>query len=191
MKALLIASVLALAVGSTCVQAETMSSMTMPSMGGPTPQALAKAAKVPSTAAFINTAAAANQFEIASSRLALLKSFNPRIRAFAAKMITDHSRIGTAFVAALGKADTGIVPPPGLGADLDAEMARLRGLYGPAFEAEYVAAQTKGHQAAVGLFAGYAKGGANPVMKAFAKATLPTIEMHLGMCYELAAALKK
>jgi len=28
-------------------------------------------------------------------------------------------------------------------------------------------------------------------MKAFAKATLPTIEMHLGMCYELAAAMKK
>lgn len=188
MRVLLFASAIALAVGSTCVQAQTMA---MPSAAGPTPQALAAAAKVPSTAAFVTTAAAANQFEIASSRLALLKSFNPKIRAFAAKMITDHSRIGTEFVAALGKAKTGIVPPEGLGADLDAIMTRLRGTYGPAFEAEYVAAQTKGHQAAVGLFAGYAKGGANPVMRTFAKATLPTIEMHLGMCYELAAALKK
>lgn len=188
MRVLLFASAIALVVGSTCARAETM---TMPSMGGPPPQALAASAKVPSTAAFINTAAAANQFEIASSRLALFKTFNPNIRAFASKMVEDHTLIGKNFVAALSKADTGVTPPPGLGADLDAVMAKLRGTYGPAFEAEYVAAQIKGHQAAVGLFAGYAKGGANPVMKAFAKATLPTIEMHLSMCYELAASLKK
>ncbi|WP_428032679.1 DUF4142 domain-containing protein [Ancylobacter sp.] len=188
MKVLLIASTMALAVASTCLRAETM---TMPAASGPTPKALAAAAKVPSTAAFIQTAAAANQFEIASSRLALVKSLNPKVRVFAAKMIMDHSRIGTEFVAALRTADTGIVPPAGLGADLDAAMARLRAASGTAFEAEYVAAQTKGHQAAVGLFAGYAKGGANPVMKDFAKAILPTIQMHLGMCYQLAAALKK
>ncbi|MFT0858500.1 DUF4142 domain-containing protein [Ancylobacter sp. G4_0304] len=188
MKVLLYASAIALVVGTTCVRAETM---TMSSTAGPTPQALAAAAKVPSTAAFVDTAAAANQFEINSSRLALLKSFNPKIRAFASKMVEDHTQIGKNFVAALAKADTGITPPSGLGADLDAIMVKLRGTYGPAFEAEYVAAQTKGHQAAVGLFAGYAKGGANPVMKSFAKATLPTIQMHLAMCYELAAALKK
>lgn len=187
MRVLFFATAVALVVGATCARAETMA---MPSMGGPTPQALAAAAKVPSTSAFVTTAAAANQFEIASSRLALLKTFNPRIRAFASKMIEGHTLIGEQFVAALGKADTGVVPPAGLGADLDAVMARLRGSYGPAFEAEYVAAQTKGHQGAVGLFAGYAKGGANPVMKAFAKATLPTIQMHLGMCYQLAASLK-
>lgn len=188
MRVLFFASAIALVVGSTCVSAETMH---MHSMGGPTPQALAAAAKVPSTAAFINTAAAANQFEIASSKLALFKTLNPKIRAFASMMVKDHTLIGKNFVAALGKADTGITPPAGLGADLDAIMTKLRGTYGPAFEAEYIAAQTKGHQAAVGLFAGYAKGGANPVMKAFAKSTLPTIQMHLDMCYELAAALKK
>jgi putative membrane protein len=188
MRVLFFASAIALVVGSTCARAETMH---MHSAGGPTPQSLAASAKVPSTSAFINTAAAANQFEIVSSRLALLKTFNPKIRAFAAKMVEDHTLIGKNFVAALGKADTGITPLPGIGNDLGAIMTKLRNTYGPAFEAEYVAAQTKGHQAAVGLFAGYAKGGANPVMKAFAKSTLPTIEMHLAMCYELAAALKK
>lgn len=188
MRVLFLASAVALVVGSTCVRAETMA---MPSAAGPSAHHLAAAAKVPSTQAFIDTAAAANQFEIASSKLALMKSFNPKIRSFAAKMVEDHTVIGKNFVAALDKAKTGITPPAGLGADLDAVMVKLRGTYGPAFDAEYIAAQTKGHQAAVGLFAGYAKGGANPVMKAFAKATLPTIEMHLGMCYELAAAMKK
>jgi len=188
MRVLFFASAIALVVGSTGLRAETMH---MHSAVGPTPQALAASAKVPSTAAFINTAAAANQFEIVSSRLALFKTLNPKIRAFASTMVKDHTLIGKNFVAALGKANTGITPPAGLGADLDAVMTKLRGTYGPAFEAEYIAAQTKGHEAAVGLFAGYAKGGANPVMKAFAKSTLPTIQMHLDMCYELAAAMKK
>ena len=188
MKLLFIAAAVALAVGTTTVRADTMS---MSAPAGPTPQALAAAAKVPSTRAFVDTAAAANQFEIASSRLALMKSFNPKVRAFAAAMVKDHTAIGANFVAALQKANTGLTPPAGLGPDLDAIMVQLRGTYGPAFEAAYLEAQTKGHQAAVGLFAGYAKGGANPVMKAFAASTLPTIKMHLDMCYELAAALKK
>lgn len=186
MKILFAAATIALAIGSISVRAETMGMHA----AGPTPQALAAAAKVPSTRAFIDTAAVANQFEIASSRLALLKSLNPKVRAFAATMVKDHTEIGTNFVAALDKAKTGITPPAGLGPDLDAVMVKLRGTYGPAFDTEYLAAQTKGHQAAVGLFAGYAKGGANPVMKAFARSTLPTIEMHLQMCYQLAAALK-
>lgn len=188
MKVLLFASAIALALGSTTgVRAE----MSMPSMAGPAPQVLAASAKVPSTRAFVNTAAAANQFEINSSKLALLKSLNPKVRAFASTMVKDHSLIGRNFVAALGKANTGLTPPAGLGADLDAVMVKLRGTYGPAFDAAYLDAQTKGHQAAVGLFAGYAKGGANPMMKSFARETLPTIEMHLSMCYELAAALNK
>ncbi|MFG1466752.1 DUF4142 domain-containing protein, partial [Xanthobacter sp. DSM 24535] len=57
---------------------------------------------------------------------------------------------------------------------------------GAAFDADYIAVQTKGHQDAVGLFGGYAKGGENPTLKAFAKKTLPMIEMHLQMCYALA-----
>jgi putative membrane protein len=69
-------------------------------------------------------------------------------------------------------------------------MARLKSEDGAAFEADYIAAQTKGHQDAVGLFAGYAKGGDNKVMQAFAKKTLPIIEMHLRMCYALAAKKK-
>ena len=69
-------------------------------------------------------------------------------------------------------------------------MARLKSEDGTAFESDYIAVQTKGHQDAVGLFAGYANGGDNPVMQAFAKKTLPTIETHLRMCYALASKKK-
>ena len=153
----------------------------------PTSAAIAAAATVPSTKTFIETAAAANQFEIASNKLALTKTKNKKLLEFARHMVKDHTRIGKAFVAALKKANAGITPPAGLGADLDAVMARLTSETGATFEADYIAVQTKGHQDAVALFAGYAKGGDNPVLQAFAKKTLPTIQMHLDMCYALAA----
>jgi putative membrane protein len=152
---------------------------------GPTPAEIAATASVPTTAAFVATAPAANAFEIASSKLALEKSTNPAVRAFAEKMITDHTMIGEHFVAAFGQANTGLTPPDGLGPELGAIMDKLKGESGAAFDAAYVAAQTQGHQAAVGLFAGYAKGGDNAVLKAFAAETLPMIEMHLEMCYAL------
>jgi putative membrane protein len=167
MKALTLACVIALALGTTVVSAQTMNN---PATTGPSPKEIAASATVPSTKAFVETAAAANQFEIASSELALTKTKNPEIVAFANKMI---------------QAKTGLSIPPGLGADLDKIMARLKSEDGTTFESDYIAVQTKGHQDAVGLFAGYAKGGDNPVMLAFAKNTLPTIEMHLRMCYAL------
>ncbi len=175
--------------GTPAAMAQTMSmTHAAPPAGQPTPEALAAAATVPSTKAFIETAAAANQFEIVSSQVALQNTQTRKVRVFARKMIADHTKIGKGFVAALGEAKTGITPPAGMGADLDAIVARLKSEKGAAFNADYIAAQTKGHQDAVGLFAGYAKGGDNPVLQAFAKKTLPIIQMHLEMCYALAKA---
>ncbi|WP_420836883.1 DUF4142 domain-containing protein [Aquabacter cavernae] len=162
--------------------------MNMPAApsAGPTPTAIAAAATVPSTKAFVETAAAANQFEISSSQLAIKTSKNKKVVEFAKHMVKDHTEIGKNFVAALGKANTGITPPAGIGSELDAIMTRLKSESGAAFDADYIAVQTKAHQDAVGLFAGYAKGGDNPVLQEFAKKTLPVIEMHLRMCYALA-----
>jgi putative membrane protein len=171
MKALTLVCAIALTLGTTLVSAQTMNNPA----AGPSPKEIAASATVPSTKAFVQTAAAANQFEIVSSELALTKTKNKEIVDFANRMITDHTQIGKNFAAAMNKANTGISVPPGLGDDLDKIMARLKSEDGAAFESDYIAVQTKGHQDAVGLFAGYAKGGDNPVMQAFAKETLPTI----------------
>jgi putative membrane protein len=182
MKAVMFAWVLVLAMGTTLVSAQTTNNPA----AGPSPKEIADSATVPSTKAFVETAAPANQFEIVSSQLALTKTKNKEIVAFANRMIKDHTEIGKNFVTAMNKANTGISIPAGLGDDLDKIMARLKSEDGATFEADYIAAQTKGHQDAVGLFAGYAKGGDNKVMQAFAKKTRPIIEMHLRMCYALA-----
>ncbi|MQT14023.1 DUF4142 domain-containing protein [Segnochrobactrum spirostomi] len=139
----------------------------------------------PSTKDFVDTAAAANGFEIASSELALKKTHFPPVASFAKRMVHDHTAIGKAFVATLKKSGTGLTPPAGLGPDLDKVMARLNGEVGVTFERDYIAVQTKGHEAAYQLFSAYAKGGENAQFRAFAKKTLPIIEMHLKMCYAL------
>ena len=186
MKTVMLAWMIVLAMCTPLVSAQTMNN----AAAGPSPKEIAASATVPSTKAFLGTAAAANQFEIASSELALTKTKSKEIVAFANRMIKDHTQIGKDFVAAMNKANAGISIPPGLGDDLDKIMARLKSEDGTAFESDYIAVQTKGHQDAVGLFAGYAKGGDNPVIQAFAKKTLPTIETHLQMCYALAAKKK-
>jgi len=186
MKPVMLACVIALALSTTLVSAQTMNNPA----AGLSAKDIAASATVPSTKAFVETAAAANQFEITSSELALTKTKSKAIVAFANRMIKDHTQIGKDFVAAMNKANTGISVPPGLGDDLDKIMARLKSEDGTTFEQDYIAVQTKGHQDAVGLFAGYAKGGDNPVMQAFAKKALPTIEVHLEMCYALAPKKK-
>src|SRR5262245_29335149 len=111
MKVVILASVIALALSTTFVSAQT----TNKPAAGPSPSEIAASATVPSTKAFVETAAAANQFEIDSSKLALTKTKNKEIIAFAKMMVGDHTRIGKHFVVALGKANTGITPPSGLG----------------------------------------------------------------------------
>ncbi|WFR98794.1 DUF4142 domain-containing protein [Rhizobium tumorigenes] len=46
------------------------------------------------------------------------------------------------------------------------------------FEPLYIDMQTSAHMEAVTLFATYAKGGDDAAVKAFAKKTLPKLEMH-------------
>ena len=115
MKALTLVCAIALTLGTTLVSAQTMNNPA----AGPSPKEIAASATVPSTKAFVQTAAAANQFEIVSSELALTKTKNKEIVDFANRMITDHTQIGKNFVAAMNKANTGISVPPGLGVSND------------------------------------------------------------------------
>ncbi|MFG1461253.1 DUF4142 domain-containing protein, partial [Xanthobacter sp. DSM 24535] len=116
----------ALLAGLPGASAQTMN-MPAASAAQPAPAEIAKAATVPSTAAFVDTAARANQFEIVTSQVALQNSKNKQVIAFAKKMIKDHTKIGKNFGTAFGKASTGLTLPVGLGDDFDKTLARLKG----------------------------------------------------------------
>jgi putative membrane protein len=116
--------------------------------------------------------------ELSSSQLALQRSRNPAVRSFARRMIRDHSMTSQAL---------GV--PPGMAVGLDARHAamlnQLAPASGAAFDAAYVHMQIMAHQEAVGMFAAYAQGGADPGMRAFAQQVLPSLQMHLTMAQRL------
>jgi putative membrane protein len=134
---------------------------------------------VPMTAeGFRAMALQSDAFEIASSQLALQQSRNPAIRSFARQMVQDHSMTSQAL---------GV--PAGSAVALDARHAsmlnQLAPLSGRAFDAAYGQMQVMAHQEAVGMFAAYAQGGADPAMRAFAQQVLPSLQMHLTMAQRL------
>ncbi|MGE3831119.1 MAG: DUF4142 domain-containing protein [Parvibaculaceae bacterium] len=149
----------------------------------PVPAVAATASK----AEFVEKAGLAGLFEIESSRVALKKSQDSDVKAFAEKMIADHTAAGEALKAAA----KGNVP-----AALDADHTKLLGQLTEAstddFDRLYVEMQLDGHADAVALFAGYAESGDDPSLKAFAEKTLPTLKRHHQMIEAIASThLKK
>jgi len=81
---------------------------------------------------FLTMAAQSDQSEIALSKLAEQKATNPAVKAFAKKMITEHTQMTASmkpFVDAWG-----LTPPAGPDADHQKELDKLTGLSGSDFD---------------------------------------------------------
>lgn len=154
--------------------------------------AAAQAAEAPKGEAkdFADKVTVSNKFEIDTSQLALDYGKNDAVKAFAKSMVSDHTKAGEDFKAALAKAD--LAPPlETLDVTHTAKYAKLRVFTTEkGFDRAYVDAQVAAHQDAVSLFKGYAQKGATPALKHFAAKTLPTLEHHLGMVNDLSAKVK-
>jgi putative membrane protein len=135
-------------------------------------------------ASFVKVVTSSNEFEIESSQLAEQKAKDSDVKDFAKKMISDHTMAaeGLKKAAKLGDA------APMLSPKHAAMMAILKGATDQEFEPLYIDMQTSAHMEAVSLFATYAKGGDDPAVKAFAKKTLPKLEMHKMHVLKLVAA---
>jgi putative membrane protein len=125
---------------------------------------------------FTTKGAAANDFEIQSSQLALTKSQNADIKAFAQMMIDDHTKAGEAMKTAAASQNTML--PTAQDADAASKLTQLQGASGADFDKLYVKMQTDAHVQAVGLFSGYSQSGPDGQLKDFATQTLPTLKMH-------------
>jgi putative membrane protein len=144
----------------------------------PAKQAAAPAMATPSTSTFLTNTAVANLFEIESSKVALAKTKNDKIKAFANLMVTDHTGAGTKFKQAV--ADAKLTPPAEkLDAKHQALLDDLKKKDSATFDTAYVKAQHDGHVETVAMFEAYAKGGDNARMKQFANEMLPTLKAHL------------
>jgi putative membrane protein len=136
---------------------------------------------------FAEKAAAAGTAEIQAAQLAQQRATSPQAKSFANKMVADHTEANDELqqIAQQENIDlTAAQPSPQDSADLQ----RLSGLNGPAFDRAYAQAQLSDHQQAVALFRQEADSGHDPALKAFAQKTLPILRQHLQMAQSLAAS---
>ena len=99
-----------------------------------------------------------------------------RLRAFAKRMIADHTAAGKKMKAAA--AEDGVTTPAETAEKDQAKVEQIEAAQGEAFDQVYVAAQIGAHDDAVALFKTFSTQGEESALRAFAAETLPTLEEH-------------
>lgn len=134
----------------------------------------------PSTAVgFATRAAVSDLFEIQSSRLALERSRDEKVRNFAQMMIEHHTQTSNELKSAVGGLQQPIVVPTELDTEHQQMINSLRTASTESFDATYKNQQVQAHERALELMRGYAANGDTETLRAFAARTQPLIERHL------------
>lgn len=128
---------------------------------------------------FIKDAAAGNQFEIQSSKVAMKNGHSAFVKEFAKEMIEDHGGAFAELAQIAGR--KGMVASKTLPAPKQAIVDKLSGLHGAAFDAAYQKAQKDAHAETAAKMKGEIEGGHDSDIKGYAIKTLPTVDMHAKM----------
>ncbi len=134
--------------------------------------------------AFINDAAPGGMAEVELGKMALSKSKNADVKAFAQKMVDDHTKAGKELekLAAQKK----VTLPPDVLPTHKEVMDKLSKLSGAEFDKAYVMAMLEAHEKDVTAFESVSKTAGDADVKEFATKTLPTLKTHLEMIKSLA-----
>ena len=155
--------------------------------------AAAAQAQAPSDPQIVGIVAAANQIDIDSGHLALTRSHNKHVRAFAQQMITDHTAVQKS-VFDLG-AKLHVTPAEsGTSTTLKKEAlqtaARLRTLQGASFDKAYIANEVSYHKAVIDAVKTVLIPNAqNSELKSALEGTAPMFEGHLKHAEEVQGAI--
>ncbi|MBR8034342.1 DUF4142 domain-containing protein [Burkholderia vietnamiensis] len=153
-----------------------------PSSGASTGDAGMAKAPQGADAEFVDKAAIGGKAEVQASQLALKQSKSADVRAFAKRMVADHSKANAQLNQIAAR--KGIKPQVEQVTDPDVEA--LRGKQGKDFDTAYVAAAgPEAHRKTIALFETEARDGKDAQLRAFAQATLPKLKHHLSMAEAL------
>jgi putative membrane protein len=136
---------------------------------------------------FIIQASIGNLQEIAMGRLAEANAVSPEVKAFARRMVADHSNIETQLMQ-LVKSRGFRIPPEAT--DPPAENLMLKNTPAKDFDRVYVHLMVPDHRQIVQLFGKYALTGKDPDVKAFAEQTLPALKEHLASIVAIDNSMK-
>lgn len=169
--------------GTTDALSETTTaSATTTAVTGGTSSALEPADKE-----FVAQAGIAGMAEVQLGNLALQKAQTADVRAFAQRMVTDHTKANTElqeFAMAKGVA---------LLAELDAEhknaLEHLTSINDAEFDKAYMQHMVADHQKAVSLFQNASTNSQDADLKGWATRTLPTLQEHLQLAETVSGKL--
>jgi putative membrane protein len=132
---------------------------------------------------FVDQAASAGMLEVQSSKLALTKGVDQKVRGFAQRMIDDHQKAGDELKQLASR--KGWTVKPTLASDDQKLYDKLEGYTGEEFSHQYAKLQVKAHDDAVALFTRGSRDLQDPDLKQFAQKYLPTLQEHRQMAIDL------
>jgi len=141
-----------------------------------------------STDTLVQMVALNDIFEVELSKLALQKSNNSNVQAYASRLIKDHTA-STERLAAILKAESiNIGLPTHIDPDHDKIIKSLQGLAGSEFDSGFARAQQQAHENILPVLTRYRDSGRDKSLQAFAADTVKIIERHLAESKKLERA---
>jgi putative membrane protein len=134
---------------------------------------------------FYKHAAEGGMAEVELGNLAQQKSQNPSVRDFGAMMVKDHSAANDKLKSVAASKNVTLPTSPSVGQM--ATKTKLEVLSGDTFDKSYIKGMIKDHQEDIAEFNKEAQSGRDPDAKAYARATLPTLQAHLKKIQSVAA----
>jgi putative membrane protein len=132
---------------------------------------------------FLAMAAQSDQNEIALSKLAEQKATDPAVKAFAEKMIAEHTKM-TQGMKPFAES-WGLTPPSGPDEDCQKELDKLDKLSGKDFDKEYIDQMVSDHSKALSAFTKEAKDTKDMKFQTVVIQDKTAVAAHKNMAYDL------
>jgi len=132
---------------------------------------------------FLEMAAQSDQNEIALAKLAEEKATNPAVKAFAQKMITEHTKMSASMKPFAES--WGLSASSGPDADTQKEFDKLNRLSGDDFDKEYMSQMVSDHSKALDAFTSEAKDTKDVKFRTAVLQGKTMVAAHKNMAYDL------
>ena len=139
-------------------------------------------------ARFVGFAETVNDFEIQSGQLALTRSSNENVRAYATRAIAEHTAIADSLRRNRNEAGVTMAPDEEVRKIAGDAMTRLNSLQGAEFDTAFADAQLRLQTAAVAQYGAYSQNGNDGSLRRHAERTLPQLEALLEGAKRLAGS---
>jgi putative membrane protein len=138
---------------------------------------------------FVTKAAMTDMYEIEAAKVALARSQNAEVKAFAQMMIDDHTKSTNNLKSAIAASGLTLTPPTALDEAHADKVQDLKDKDAADFDKAYIEDQVDGHQMALDLHQRYANDGDNAALKGFAATTAPVVQGHYDHAKQLQDAM--